>query len=109
MFVYYLDACLTVYWKLFGLSLLLIGFLGISIYGTKLLRTGAHNRALKEAHITGAMFEKLRARPGRRLRDLALACGLTAAILTGYVSFFSDFVCSEESFLWIAPHFDSGD
>ncbi|GAB4241698.1 MAG: hypothetical protein Tsb0032_44400 [Kiloniellaceae bacterium] len=103
MFVYYVDACLTAYWKLFVLSLWLVSLLFIAINARQLLRAGRNEKALQEARITGAAYEKLRPRRARYVSRLGLAAVASVIILYGYSEFFSTFRCTPDSFLWWAP------
>ena len=108
MFVYYLDGCLTPYWKLFVLGLWLISLLFIFIQLRHLLRARMVERSLQEAGITGQAYEQMKPKPRRNLQRLMLGIVLSGAILIGYTSFFSTFKCTADSFLYIAPHYGPG-
>ncbi len=105
MIVYSLDACLTVYWKLFELGLWLISLLFVAIHGRRLLRAGSTEKALQEAGITGSAYQKMKPRRARALSGLILAGLVSVSILYGYSAFFSTFKCTPDSFLWIAPQY----
>jgi hypothetical protein len=105
MFVYYLDGCLTPYWRLFVLSLWLVSLLFIAINGRKLLHARAAAAALLEAWVTGRAYDQMKSSQTRNLRWLLICCVLSIAILYDYSAFFGTFKCTPDSFLWIAPHY----
>lgn len=105
MIVYTLDACLTIYWKLFVLGLWVVSLLFVWIHGRRLLRAGQMEKALKEAGITGGTYEKMRPRKANELSKLILAGVVSVSILYGYSAFFSTFTCTPDSFLWVAPRY----
>jgi len=105
MFVYYLDGCLTPYWKIVVLSLWLVSLLFIALQVRKLFYARAAMASLKEANISGKAYERMKPDPARNLRRLMGGAAASVAILYAYVAFFSTFKCSPESILWIAPQY----
>lgn len=105
MFVYYLDGCLTPYWKLLTLGIWVVTLFFIALQVRGLMRAAAVGRSLKASNITGEAYERMRPNPGRHLRHLTVWTVLSIAILVGYTSFFSSFVCTPDSFLYIAPQY----
>ena len=105
MFVYYIDGCLTPYWKLLALSLWLVTLFFIALQGRALLHAGAAGRSLKASGITGEAYERLKPDSGKHLRRLVVWFLLSGGILVGYASFFSTFKCTPDSILYIAPQY----
>ncbi|WP_299621999.1 hypothetical protein [Pelagibius sp.] len=105
MFVYYLDACLTPYWKLLVLGLWLVTLLFIALQGRGLLRASAVRRSLDASGISGEAYERLKPDPGKYWRRLGIWGLLSIAVLLGYVQFFSTFKCTPDSLLYWVPQY----
>jgi hypothetical protein len=105
MIVYSLDACLTIYWKLFVLGLWVVSLLFVAIHGRRLLRAGRTEKAMQEAGITGEAYEKMKPKRATEMSRLLMAGIAAISILYGYSAFFSSFQCTPDSFLWIAPQY----
>ena len=101
MFVYYLDRCLTQYWKLLFLGVGMASFVVAGTFLIKSMLARGRKNALAREDITD-----------QRLRDatLGISRNFVAAILTfvasvgvfvWYINFFSEFECTRESIFWI--------
>ncbi len=105
MFVYYLDGCLTPYWKLLVLGIWVVTLFFIALHARGLMRAAAVSRSLKASNITGEAYERMKPNPGRHWRRLAVWTALSIVILIGYSGFFSTFECTPDSLLYIAPRY----
>ena len=101
VFVYYVDQCNSAFWKLFFLSLWLVGLLALGYYGLKLLSIRGDIKSLENAGITGSTFEKLRPKPARRLGQFGASLAAVIGIMYFYVATFSDFRCTPKSIFWV--------
>lgn len=103
--MYYLDGCLTPYWKLLVLGMWVVTLFFMALQARGLMRAAAVSRSLKASNITGEAYERMKPDPGKHLRRLAFWIACSIAIFVGYTSFFSSFVCTPDSFLYFAPQY----